>query len=162
MHLMSKAIYYIGIDPGAGGGIACLFPCRKEFTSMPKTETDIWNYFHGMTAKNCFAVLEQVGGYVGGAGQPGSAMFKFGQNYGSIRMALTAAKIPFETVPPQVWQKKLGIPPRNKKKNESKSAFKNRLKARAAQLFPDEKITLQTADAILLAEYCRRKRTGTL
>ena len=162
---MSKDLtYYIGIDPGASGGIAVL---RTSIVSigMPKTETDLWSHIKewaNLPKMTVFAVLEQVGGYVGGAGQPGSAMFKFGQSYGSIRMALIAAGIPFETVTPQVWQKKLGIPPRNKKKNETKSAFKNRLKAKAAQLFPDEKITLQTADALLISEYCRRKRTGTL
>ncbi len=30
------------------------------------------------------------------------------------------------------------------------------------QLFPKVEVTLATADALLIAEYCRRKQTGTL
>ena len=75
-------------------------------------------------------------------------------------MALTAAGIPFEEVTPVVWQRGLGIPVR--KKDESRSQFKGRLKAKAQQLFPQVKVTLKTADALLISEYCRRKREGRL
>lgn len=152
---------YIGIDPGASGGIAVLHSDGGiQAEPMPKTETDLWDFIHDGDTTNVFAIVEQVGGFVGGKGQPGSAMFKFGQNYGSVRMALVAAKIPFETVAPQVWQSKLGIQKRSK--GEAKSKHKSRLKSKAQQLFPNEKVTLQTADALLLMEYLRRKRTGTL
>jgi hypothetical protein len=87
-------------------------------------------------------------------------MFNFGANYGALRMALTAAGIPFEEVVPGVWQRGLNIPPR--KKTEGKTAWKNRLKAKAQQLFPSVKITLATADALLIAEFCRRKHEGLL
>jgi hypothetical protein len=94
-------------------------------------------------------------------------------------MALIAAGIRFEDVPPQKWQKALGIAPRKSGKTkmvssaddpkvpflctelrevggESKTVFKNRLKAKAQQLFPEQKVTLATADALLLLEYCTR------
>ena len=87
-------------------------------------------------------------------------MFKFGMSYGGLRMALTAAQIPFESATPQNWQKSLGIG--KKGKTETRTSFKNRLKAKAQQLFPNLKVTLATSDALLLAEYCRRKRTGSL
>lgn len=106
-----------------------------------------------------FAVIERVSGYVGEA-QPGSAAFKFGQSYGGLRMALVAAGIPFEEVTPQVWQRKMGVTPR--RKDESKTAWKNRLKAKAQQLYPGVKVTLATADALLLAEFCRRRQEGRL
>lgn len=106
-----------------------------------------------------FAVIERVSGYVGEA-QPGSAAFKFGQSYGGLRMALVAAGIPFEEVTPQVWQRKMGVTPR--RKDESKTAWKNRLKAKAQQLYPGVKVTLATADALLLVEYCRRRQEGRL
>lgn len=106
------------------------------------------------------AIVEQVNGYVGDGGNPGSAMFKFGSNYGQVLMALTAASVPFETITPARWQRGLGVPPR--KKGETKSEFKNRLKAMAQRLFPQVVVTLATADALLIAEYCRRARTGTL
>ena len=75
-------------------------------------------------------------------------------------MALIAAGIPFEEVIPRTWQKGVGITPRGK--GETKTRFKNRLKAKASQLFPKVNVTLATADALLIAEFCRRKRTGTL
>jgi len=164
-----KADCYIGIDPGAGGGIAQLRGRDAYVETMPKTEADLWEALryagswsinHG-AATNPFAIIEQVGGYTKAGGpQPGSAMFKFGQNYGAIRMALIGNRIPFDEVSPQTWQNKLGIAKRGK--SESKGQFKNRLKAKAQQLFPNRKVTLAVADALLIAEYCRRLREGKL
>jgi len=157
---------YLGIDPGASGGLVALLPDGVVSTCTPKTEADLWRWTcrYGLLANGetpaCFAVIEQVNGYVGGAGNPGSAMFKFGTSYGGLRMALVAAGIPFDQVTPGVWQKALGIPSR--KRTESKGQWKNRLKAKAQQLFPHVAVTLATADALLIAEYCRRKREGTL
>jgi hypothetical protein len=106
---------YIGIDPGASGGLACLTikgvnrltGVRAE--KMPTTDADVWLSVRNLRSspllgegQSIAAVIEQVGGFIG-VGQPGSAMFKFGQSYGALRMALVAAGIPFETVPPQKW-----------------------------------------------------------
>jgi hypothetical protein len=156
---------YIGIDPGASGGLASVLSCGSVvIESMPPTEQDVWEWFRSQRSFGpsitTFACIEQVGGFIAGNASPGSAMFKFGMSYGSLRMALVAAEIPFEAVTPQRWQKALGVVKRAR--DESKSDFKNRLKARAQQLFPREKITLATADALLIAEYCRRFREGTL
>ena len=66
---------------------------------------------------------------------------------------MTAAGIRWEYVTPQKWQREFGlILP--KLSNTDK---KNRHKAVAQQLFPDVKITHAIADALLIAEYCRRK-----
>ena len=167
----SQAIY-VGIDPGSSGGLAALHN-RPSCVSMPDTDRDLWDWI-SQTADSLtpvFAVIEKVSGWTGGnknksgapyahEGAPGSAMFKFGTSYGGLRMALVAAGIPFEEVVPRTWQKALGITPRAK--TESKGQFKNRLKAKAQQLFPSEKVTLATADALLIAEYCRRKQEGKL
>lgn len=158
---------YIGIDPGSSGGLACLAGRSTISGTMPETEADIYEWILSLKAppwhdSERFAVIEKVGGFIQGVPAPGSAMFKFGVSYGGLRMALIACGIPFEEVTPQKWQKALGISPRDNKGNESKSAFKNRLKAKAQQLFPGEKITLAVADALLIAEYCRRVRSGTL
>lgn len=158
--------YYLGIDPGASGGLAVIevedgsSVIKVVAAPMPPTEADIWKWIS--QGKNLsFAVIEKVGGYVGGAGQPGSAMFKFGQNYGSLRMALIAAGIPFQEVTPQMWQKEVGMG--GKKSGEEKGAWKNRIKAKAQQLFPvltAGSVTLKTADALLIAMYCRQKFGG--
>lgn len=150
-------ILAIGVDPGASGGLACVAADCVVAAAMPATERDVWDWFHYFEAgQRPFAVIEKVGGFVQGSrGNIGSAMFKFGQSYGSLRMALTAAGIPFDEVTPQEWQKVIGIPAR--KPTESKSEHKAKLRAKAQQLFPDVRVTLATADALLIAEYCRRR-----
>lgn len=144
---------YIGVDPGQNGGIATIDEEGADTVRMPSTDQDIYNLLVELRylSPYCHAILEKVHSM---PKQGVASSFKFGVNYGIVRMALTAAGIPFEEVTPQRWQKVLGIPHRNKL--ETPSEWKNRLKAKAQQLFPSVKITLATADALLLAEYCRR------
>lgn len=141
----------LGIDPGASGGIAYLTNHTVELTPMPPTEKAIWAYF-SKKWRETVAFIEQVQGYIG-QGQPGSSMFKFGMNYGNLRMALIAAGIPFYAIPPQEWQRSLGIA--SKKKDETKSKWKSRLKLEAEKLYPNLNITLATADALLIGHYCK-------
>jgi Holliday junction resolvasome RuvABC endonuclease subunit len=70
--------------------------------------------------------------------------FTFGNGFGHLEMALTAAGIPFERVSPQRWQKALGC---------LTKGDKNVSKRRAQELFPSMKITHATADALLIAYY---------
>lgn len=156
----NKPMYeaFIGIDPGQSGGLALLWGEHSNLTPIPATEADVWMWFQDMLWRGgCIAVVERVHAF---PKQGVSSTFKFGVGYGGLRMALTAAGIPFEDVAPHQWQKALGIPKR--KRNETARQWKNRLKAKAQQLFPQENITLATADALLIAEYCRRKHTGIL
>lgn len=167
----AKPTYYLGIDPGSSGGLAVIRvsdEVRVIATQMLKTPRDIWLWLsqgkNGDAIRpNTFAALEKVGGYIKGNPAPGSAMFQFGKGAGWLEMALIAADISYEEVTPQRWQKALGIPSR--KKDEKPTAWKNRLKKRAQELFPKlaaGSITLATADALLIAEFCRRSREGTL
>lgn len=153
---------YIGVDPGKNGGIAIFLPGQEPYAvPMPETRQDLWHVFSAFKGCQVFCYIEKVQGYMGPEGEaPGSAMFNFGCNYGLLLMALVAAEIPHEEVPPQQWQKGLHIPPREKK--ETKTQWKNRLKQKAQGLFPKIKVTLAIADALLIAEYTRRKRQGTL
>ncbi len=161
---------YVGIDPGASGGMALLTPNGSvgTFSLGEKSDKDIWEWMlmvstHPSRLKRpigIHCVLEKVGGYVGGNPTPGSAMFNFGMGYGKLKMALVAAGIPHEEVQPSRWQKGLSIPPRDKA--EGATAWKNRLKQHAENLFPDVKVTLAVADALLIAEFCKRSKEGTL
>lgn len=157
---MSRAIkIIIGVDPGKSGGMACLVNGRvNSFVRMPYTPTPIVAWLR--TWPNAVVVLEKVGGYIGGGGQPGSHMFEFGRNYGILEASIAAAGLQRYDVTPQAWQKVLGIVPRRKTKGsvkgESKTEWKNRLRKRAEDIFPSLKITLNTADALLIAEYGRR------
>lgn len=153
---------FIGIDPGASGGIAIIntFANETDVYKMPQTEHDINNilyqvgYYanHGVPA---VALIEKVGSM---PGQGLSSTFKFGQNYGFLRGLLVANKISFSEMIPRSWQKHLGITPRNKD-TESKTEFKNRLKGLAQQYYPEKNITLATSDAILIAKVCQSINT---
>ena len=160
---------YIGVDPGLSGGMAYI-TCEGivSVQSMPLTEKDIWMWFQSLALvfpareNRLVGVIEKVGGYIprkgkgGTDGQPGSSMFKFGASYGGLRMAMIAAGIPFDEVPPKKWQHEMGV---IGSKGETKSQFKNRLKAKAQQLYPEERITLATCDALLIARYALKTTT---
>ena len=153
----------ITIDPGASGCIVLKWPTALCVDPMPATDGDIVDLIEdsvtlarreGLPIR---ALVEQVGGYVGGTGQPGSAMFNFGSNYGFLLGVLAALHVRVELVRPQVWQKVLGLG--NSKSHASKTAWKNHLKARAQQLFPQQKVTLKTADALLILEFATKTKT---
>jgi len=164
MPLLPNRTVYIGIDPGKIGGLVALTPKGILSSTMPPTDRDIWDWLCLVLDNDykLLAVIEKVQGYIGprGGDAPGSAMFNFGMNYGLLRMALTASGIPFEQVTPHKWQRALGIPSR--KSAEGRTEWKNRLKQHAQQLFPEVKVTLAMADALLIALYCKRKHEGTL
>lgn len=98
----------------------------------------------------CVCILELVGGFIGKA-QPGSAMFKFGENYGFLKGCIQALGIRLELVRPQVWQKSFGLG--TAANCASKSVWKNKLKAEAQRRFPDLRVTHKTADALLILEW---------
>ena len=150
-------ITFIGIDPGASGGIAWQRGNVVSAIKMPTTMKDLWDFFYDEFDSasapcngECHCIIEKVQGFVGKA-QPGSAAFTFGKGYGSLLMALTGNQIPYQEVPPRNWQKALGVPP--KKKEESKTQWKNRLKAVAQARFPKVPVTLNIADALLIMLY---------
>lgn len=145
---------YIGIDPGQSGGIAIIDKFQVQVSPMPTTERDIWKWLLETTVEYIVirALIEKVHSM---PKQGVVSSFKFGMGYGVLRMALTGLGIPFEEVTPQRWIKALEIPYR--KKTETKTQFKNRLKAKAQQMYPGVDVTLKTADALLIATYCQRK-----
>jgi len=145
----SKRSVYAGIDPGMSGGLVCIGP-QLIVTPMPPTERDIWDWFEALPPVR-LAVIEKVHSM---PRQGVASTFKFGCSYGGLRMALIASKIPFQEVTPQTWIKGLGIP--GKKKTESGTQWKNRLKGKAQQFFPQVGVTLKTADALLIARYCQK------
>lgn len=142
---------YIGIDPGKSGGIAVLDASGGVVNvfPMPSTERDIMDALREFS-EGAKAVIESVHSM---PGQGVVSTFKFGMGYGGLRMALVGLGIPFAAVTPVSWQKTFGL---TKGKHPTKVAKKNANKARAQELFPSEKITHKVADALLLAEYCRR------
>lgn len=142
---------YIGIDPGKSGGIAYVDDSGNfDAWKIPATERDTLDIIAGLACDGSVrAIIEKV------ASRPGQgvvSMFTFGQNYGMLRAFLVASFIPFEAVPPGTWQREFSlIDPK-----ATKTQKKNKHKAHAQQLFPGIKITHANADALLIAEYCKR------
>lgn len=58
----------------------------------------------------------------------------------------------FDDISPQEWHKVLGL--RTRRKGEGDAQWKNYIRGKAVELFPNTKITLKTADALLIAYYC--------
>jgi len=148
---------FIGIDPGKAGGIAAVDPEGRilRVSKMPETDRDIYNEVHYMAhidGATANAMLE----FVRSSPQMGPvSAFTFGRGYGGLRMALVAASVPFDEVVPRKWQGAMSC---------LSGGDKNVTKARAQELFPVQhiRITHAVADALLLAEYCRRVHAGML
>ena len=149
---------FIGIDPGASGGIAVLYDNEfGEAFPMPETDREILDllreYAPPDMAKDpkVFACIEKLN-----AMSPGrQACFQLGQSYGKLKMALIAVGIPYSEVLPAAWQKAMGCPA---KKGRTYAQRKALLRARAQALFPQLKVTNQTADALLICSYIKATR----
>jgi hypothetical protein len=138
----------LAIDPGASGGVAWrdesgLYSCEP----MPQTPGEVCDLLRGIVAGGpSMCRMEKVNGYMGNAA-PGSAMFRFGQGVGYIEGCLAAWGVPLIEVPPQRWIKALGLGTRGEL---DKTAWKRKLQAEAQRRFPQLKVTLKTADALLI------------
>lgn len=142
----------IGIDPGKHGSIAVMSMVDHKITDvfkMPQTPADMIELLSVFNPDDCVAYLEQVNE------QPGQkGMFEYGRNYGMIETALSALKISHYKVTPLKWQKPFQLKkPTTTDKSKAYRERKAILKAKAQEIFPHLKITLDTSDGLLLAEY---------
>lgn len=152
---------YLGVDPGSKGHIVAIDRNGKyiDVIQLSDTEHTIWGgieEFRDLAYPNdLFATIEQVHSM---PGQGVASTFKFGQGYGFVRGLLVASGIPHEYVRPQVWMKAMGIPPKTDKGANLGAA---------QRLYPHLKmsksgLTTSYYDALLIAEYGRRKHKGLL
>lgn len=137
----------IGIDPGANGAIAWITDGKPCVEKMPDTLQDLWELLISISMNastggtGIHAYIEQVHS----SPQMGvKSAFTFGNGFGHLEMALTAAGIPFTRIRPQVWQKELGC---------MTKGDKNVTKRKAQELFPSMKVNHYVADALLIAHY---------
>jgi hypothetical protein len=145
---------FLGVDPGVSGGLAFVRDDGHVIGvhKMPENERELLDllkmHVRGDTGVSVRAVLERVHS----SPQMGKAsVFTFGKGYGALRMGLVAAGIPFDEPTPQSWQKALSC------RTQGDKAVS---KARAHELFPTAHVTNWSAEALLLAEYCRRVQLG--
>lgn len=164
---------FLGVDPGLGGGMALVVgsgpAASVRLCPLSGTLKDAWEFVEAAAER-----IRRFGGFAWVEEQSprptrwwdakakrwqGSILKSTCLLWGSYREALamlTAAGIPHETVLPRRWQEAVMVPKRAKPETEGQ--WKARLKSKAASIFPDERATLWNADALLIAEACRRAR----
>lgn len=143
---------YLGIDPGASGAIAAIERNGDSLSQccckLSETPADVIEWIRANAVcvglHSTVARIEKVNAF---PGQGVASSFKFGQSYGWLLGVLDALRIPYEFVTPQKWQRAMGC---------LTGGDKNISKAAAQRLWPQLKITHANADALLIAEYCRR------
>lgn len=151
---------FIGIDPGRSGAIAVInnqMECVTEDFKEGVVPDLLVNA--SLFDRSC-ALIERVHAIQGASN---TSVFKFGTNFGTWIGRLEALHIPYGFVAPGVWQKSMfkTAPKRTKKgKNDTKTMS---LEV-ARRLFPTianshllRKKDHGRSDAILIAEYLRRK-----
>lgn len=139
---MSIARVFIGIDPGKGGGIAYIDGTDVDAIKMPEENCDIGCFVERLVKHTLSTiVIEQVHA----SQQMGvSSAFTFGVEYGRLQGLFAGIGLDLNYVTPQKWQAALNCRTGGDKKIS---------KRKAEELFPNKKITLATADALLLAYY---------
>jgi hypothetical protein len=140
----------IGIDPGINGGISWIDSTGGiAVEKMPDTILDLWELIESIKVNAGNAVRAYLETVHSSPQMGVKSAFTFGNGYGHLEMALTAAGIPFERVRPQVWQKEMGC---------LTKGDKNVSKRKAQELFPGTKVTHAIADSMLIAAYGERKK----
>ena len=140
----------IGIDPGKGGGIAVITNETVKVHPCPKTVEEMAILFsiclNSISADKTKVFLEKVWAFPTD-GRAGS--FSFGCNYGQWQGILSTHEIDPVFVTPKEWQSHFEI-----KKGLPKPIRKKLLKQMAIDRCPEtKKITLKTADALLIGIY---------
>lgn len=151
---------YLGVDIGANGGLAWNDSSGKVYAEkMPTTRLGVMNFVRRMGIGDCpiKAVAEAVHAF---PGQGVCSVWSFAQQAERILMALAAEGIITIEIPPATWQKKfaLGTTLGQLKKihgTKAKTVWKNILKDLASKLHPDLKVTLATADALLIRHWAQ-------
>ena len=145
---------FIGIDPGKSGGITLISKEGIETTKCPKEPSDMaifFEYFIGDTAPaNIGILIERVWARPTNGSRHA---FAYGFNYGIWFGIIARKDIALHTVLPNAWMQYFNCP-KGLEYNERKRWFKEKAKA----LYPKiKKITLATADSILIAKYAKEE-----
>jgi crossover junction endodeoxyribonuclease RuvC len=145
---------YIGIDPGKSGALAYIIN-DEDVNVIPFDEGNYRLVIRSIVEKygvNVRCCVESVSAM---PGQGVTSMFNFGKGFGWILGTLEAYSVPYELIRPQKWKKEFSV---TSDKNTSievcKRLFPN------VSLLPTERCKKDNdgmAEALLLAEYARRK-----
>ena len=146
---------YIGIDPGAGGGIAVIDEEDNiKAYKCPQSSEDMALLFEVLIGnsppESIRLLMERVWARPTNAVR---AAFSYGVNYGQWLGISSSHEIKMNTVIPTEWIRWTGCP------KALKSVIRKRwLKEKAQELYPEiKRVTLKTSDAILITRYAKEE-----
>ena len=149
------ATLLVAVDPGVNGGIVWKtqdgeISCEK----MPAGDAAVCELLAELSAKakDVEMFLEEPPLFAG-KNIPGSAIGKLMWNAGVLYGASVALGFRIHRVRPAIWQK---AHPVGTKGDLTTTAWKNKLKGRAIELFPTVDVTLWNADALLILDAASR------
>ena len=145
---------YIGVDPGAKGGLALLTNEGViEYCLMPSTVADISEWLLSISCRSDIQVKMVVELAQAMPKQGVTSSFNYGRHFGTFEALAVSHGIPYIEVRPAVWKKAMGL---NAAKLDSITLCK--------RLFPSVNLILEgcrtandgIAEAVLIAEWARR------
>ena len=177
---------FVGIDPGQEGAIALIYKHNTQIIDMPLLPEKgidakaLYKLFWDFLKKDdVYVMIEKAQSM---PGQSSVAMFNYGGGYHTILAVLNILDAPFEEVRSNKWKTEFGLSGLKKKKQgekKEKMTAKEKAVAQkkrkemavkiAMQMFPKMKDEFFTpkgrmldgrAEALLIAEYCKRKYSG--
>lgn len=152
---LSNDLVLIAVDPGVNGSFVWSESGKVHVVKMPPTASDIADLIRSLALKSSLVELHLENPSKGGWGPVSSdTIGKLFEQIGGIRYSGLVVGWKVNLVAPQTWQSKIGI---KRNKGESKTSFKNRLKQKAEDLFPDHGVTLWNADALLIYHLAARR-----
>lgn len=150
---------YVGVDPGARGGLAAIDENNKILFAVPMSRENLVNYIknlhYDIIERNdaVIACVEKVGAM---PGQGVTSMFSFGKSAGFIEGVLESFEIPYQLVPPRTWKKSFSLLHKDKKASieTCKQLFPG------VNLLPTERCRKESdgiSEAILMSLFAKRK-----
>ena len=157
MTMDSHSEVYVGIDPGKSGAICVIEDDFIKAIPCPDNIQDMALVFAMSISvnetKKVVAYIEKV--WARPTDAKGS-IWKFAENYGTWKGIAGAYEISLIEVSPQKWIKYFETP------KLEKSRRKRYLRDKARSMYPNiKKVTLKTADAILIASYAKETHNNS-
>ena len=152
----SSDLLIVAIDPGVNGGVAWRWEGKTYAVKMPPTDFDCVALLASLAELTTWIelYLEEPPLYAG-KNIPGSAIGKLMFNTGVLYGAAIALRFKVHRVRPAIWMK---AHPVGTKGEMTTTEWKNKLKARASELYPDGvAVTLWSADALLILDAAVRR-----
>ena len=143
---------YIGIDPGASGGIAIWDGKEVSASKCPKNPDDMYALLEIYASKGnteqTRVFLEKVWSFPSDSHK---TAFSFGRNYGMWLAALEISSVKYKLVTPKKWQSDRGFRFKALSKKERKALIKTYSQDFVDRTDKPINVTYYTADTIAIA-----------